>query len=188
MEAVRVRALAHAPAGDPFDLDIDLLPNLGSGSADCCSRDGNVVNPSCDAYQGWLRVLGLAPSARWTQQAQISMTPGAYVLGSPQTWCWLAGVAPLGRPRTRTSCGVHRSARSRQRVAPWTTTSYTGSVQWNGGVPMPPGCLRIAGSGPKASVIYSNDYRELGRVLYPFSQTAVGLTVASVETVRPTLV
>ena len=65
-------------------------------------------------------------------------------------------------------------------VAPWTTTAYTGPVQWNGGVPMPPGMpLRIVGSGPKAGVIYSSDYRELGRVRYPFSQTAVGLTVAT---------
>jgi len=39
--------------------------------------------------------------------------------------------------------------------------------------------LRIAGSGPKAGVIYSSDYRELGRVRYPFSQTAAGLTVAT---------
>jgi len=39
--------------------------------------------------------------------------------------------------------------------------------------------LRIVGSGPKVGVIYSSDYRELGRVRYPFSQTAIGLTVAT---------
>lgn len=45
---------------------------------------------------------------------------------------------------------------------------------------MPPGMpLRIAGSGPKPGVIYSSDYRELRKVRYPFSQTAIGLTVAT---------
>lgn len=37
--------------------------------------------------------------------------------------------------------------------------------------------LRIVGAGPKAGVIYSSDYRELGLVRYPFSRTAIGLTV-----------
>ena len=64
--------------------------------------------------------------------------------------------------------------------APWTTKAYTGPVQWNAGVPVPPGTpLRIASAGPKAGVIYSSDYRELGRVRYPFSPNAIGLTVAT---------
>jgi hypothetical protein len=46
MEAVRVRAQAHAPVGDPFDLDINLLPNLGSGSAVTAVETGTLSIPA----------------------------------------------------------------------------------------------------------------------------------------------
>ena len=180
MEAVRVRALAHAPAGDPFDLDIDLLPNLGSGSAVAAVETGTLSIPAAMLIKaGFASRLG-AISAVDSTGADFDDARGlrAWIASDMVLACSVIPTWPTENSHElwKEFTAPHGAGN----VAPWTTTSYTGSVQWNGGVPMPPGMpLRIAGSGPKAGVIYSSDYRELGRVLYPFSQTAVGLTVAT---------
>lgn len=180
MEAVRVRAQAHAPVGDPFDLDIDLLPNLGSGSAVAAVETGTLSIPAAVLIKaGFASRLG-AISAVASTGADFDDGRGLRVwLASDTVLAW--SVIPTWPTENSHALWKEFTApHGAGNVAPWTTTEYTGPVQWNVGVPMPPGMpLRIAGSGPKAGVIYSSDYRELGRVRYPFSQTAVGLTVAT---------
>ncbi|NRF67103.1 DEAD/DEAH box helicase [Aquincola sp. S2] len=180
MEAVRVRAQAHAPVGDPFDLDIDLLPNLGSGSAVAAVETGTLSIPAAVLIKaGFASRLG-AISAVLSTGADFDDAKGLRAwLASDTVLAW--SVIPTWP--TENSHELWReftAPHGAGNVQPWTTTEYTGPVQWKGGVPMPPGMpLRIAGSGPKVGVIYSSDYRELGRVRYPFSQKAVGLTVAT---------
>lgn len=180
MEAVRVRAQAHAPVEDPFDLDIDLLPNLGRGSAVAAVETGTLSIPAAVLIKaGFASRLG-AISAVISTGADFDDARGLRAwLASDTVLAW--SVIPTWPTENSHELWKEFTApHGAGNVPPWTTTGYTGPVQWNGGVPMPPGMpLRIAGSGPKAGVIYSSDYRELGRVRYPFSQKAVGLTVAT---------
>ncbi|PUE58598.1 DEAD/DEAH box helicase [Limnohabitans curvus] len=180
MEAVRVRAQAHMTVVDPFDPDIDLLPNLGSGSAVAAVETGTLSIPAAVLIKaGFASRLGAINAVVFTA-ADFDDAQGLRA--------WLASDAVLAWSATPTwpTDNSHElwkeftAPHGAGNVAPWTTTGYTGPVQWSGEVPMPPGMpLRIAGSGPKAGVIYSSDYRELGRVRYHFNQKAVGLTVAT---------
>jgi len=180
MEAVRVRAQAHAPVQDPFYLGVDPLLNSGSGSAVAAVETGTLSIPAAVLIKaGFASRLG-AISAVVSTAANFDDTKGLRA--------WLASDTVLAWSATPTWPTENSHELWKEftaphgvgNVAPWTTTGYTGPVQWNSGVPMPPGIpLRIAGSGSKAGVIYSSDYRELGRVRYPFSQMAIGLTVAT---------
>lgn len=180
MEAVRVRAQAHAPVLDPCNLDIELLPNLGSGSAVTAVETGTLSIPAA--------VLIKAGFASRLGAINAVISTGANFDDARGMRAWLAldtVLAWSATPTWPTECSHElwkefTAPHGEGNVAPWTTTAYTGPVQWNGGVPMLPGMpLRIVGSGQKAGAIYSSDYRELGMVRYPFSQTAIGLTVAT---------
>ena len=180
MEAVRVRALAHAPVADPFDLDIDLLPNLGSGSAVAAVETGTLSVPAAVLIKaGFASRLG-AINAVVSTGVDFDDARGLRAWLASDTVLALSVMPNWPTENSHALWKEFTAPHGAGNVAPWTTTAYTGTVQWNGGVPMPPGmALRIVGSGPKAGVIYSSDYRELGRVRYPFSQAALGLTVAT---------
>lgn len=180
MEAVRVRAQARAPVLDPLDLDIDQLPNLGSGSAVAAVETGTLsVSAAVLIKAGFASRLG-AINAVVSTNADFDDARGLRAWLASDTVLALSVMPTWPTENSHELWKEFTAPHGAGNVAPWTTTGYTGPVQWNGGVPMPPGMpLRIVGSGPKAGVIYSSDYRELGRVRYPFSQTAIGLTVAT---------
>ena len=180
MEAVRVRAQAHAPVLDPLDLDIDLQPNLGSGSAVAAVETGTLSVPAAVLIKaGFASRLG-AINAVVSTSADFDDARGLRAWLASDTVMALSVMPTWPTENSHELWKEFTAPHGAGNVAPWTTTAYTGPVQWNGGVPMPPGMpLRIVGSGPKAGVIYSSDCRELGRVRYPFSQTALGLTVAT---------
>ena len=180
MEAVRVRAQAHAPGLDPLDLDIDQLPNLGSGSAVAAVETGTLSVPAAVLVKASFASRLGAINAVVSTSADFDDARGLRAWLASDTVLALSVMPTWPTENSHELWKEFTAPHGAGNVAPWTTTGYTGPVQWNGGVPMPPGMpLRIVGSGPKAGLIYSSDYRELGSVRYPFSQKAVGLTVAT---------
>lgn len=175
MEAVRVRAEAHE---DPFNVDVSLA-SYGSANAVAAVETGTMSVPAA--------VLIKAGFASRLGAISAVATTGATFDDAAGMRAWLASDAVQARSTLATwpTADSHHlwteftAPHGAGSAAPWTATAYTGPVQWHA-MPMPPGApLRITASGPKAGVIYTSDYREVGRVSYPFNQNAVGLTVAT---------
>ena len=132
MEAVRVRAQAHAPVDDPFDLDMDLLPNLGSGSAVAAVETGTLSIPAAVLIKaGFASRLG-AISAVVSTGRGFRRRQGPACLA-----CLLRHCAGLerhshlaDRKLARAVEGVHCSAWSRQRsTVDYDRVHRTGSVE-----------------------------------------------------------
>ncbi|PJI96532.1 RAD3-like DEAD/DEAH box helicase [Acidovorax sp. 69] len=175
MEAVRVRAEAHK---DPFD-EVASLASYGNANAVAAVETGTLSVPAAMLIkQGFASRLGAINAVA---------TTGATFDNAAEMRAWLAS-APVrlwGELLTWPTAESHElwkdfiAPHGAGSSAPWTAMAYTGQVKWHS-VPMPPGApLRIAASGPSAGLIFTSDYKEVGRVSYPFNQNAIGLTLAT---------
>lgn len=175
MEAVRVRAEAHH---DPFSDEITLV-DYGTASLVAAVETGTMSTSASTLIKaGFASRLGAvcavestgaifdsrAQMRAWLVSDQVQRmqvnpdwpTPESHAL-------WVEFTAPHGMGYDAT----------------WTTTTYTGPVAWFG-VPPPPGtALRVGGGQGGRDVVYTSDYRAVGRVTYPFNAEAKGLTVAT---------
>ena len=175
MEAVRVRAEAHQ---DLFSEDVTVA-NYDNAHAVAAVETGTLsIAASTLIKAGFASRLG-AISAVEITDADFDTPRGMRVwlasqavraLRTDPAWptteshdLWVEFTSPHGAGYT----------------APWSTTSYTGPVEWHE-IPPPPGTpLRLGGGPGKEDAIYTADFQEVGRVVYPFNRNAVGLTVAT---------
>ncbi|MCT9811347.1 DEAD/DEAH box helicase [Acidovorax sp. Be4] len=175
MEAVRVRAEAHQ---DLFSDDLTVA-NYGSGHAVAAVETGTLsVAASLLIKAGFASRLGAIQAVAATGADFDAMAGMRNWLASPKIqvlkdnlgWptvesheLWVDFTAPHGAGYT----------------APWTATTYTGPVTWFG-VPMPPDApLRLGGGPGKEDLIYTADFRKVGKIGYAFNQNAIGLTIAT---------
>lgn len=175
MEAVRVRAEANE---DLFDEDVS-LGSYENSNAVAAVETGTMSVPAT--------VLIKAGFASRLGAIQAVTTTGATFDNAAGMRAWLASDTVKARSTSTTwpTANSHDlwtdfiAPHGASSSAPWTVKAYTGPVKWHA-VPMPPGApLRIVASGPNAGAVYTSDYREVGRISFPFNQNAVGLTVAT---------
>ena len=178
MEAVRVRAAAHEAEEDFFDLEFSAF-NVVSASAVAAVETGTLsVTVATLIKAGFASRLGAVSAVNstgadfddaagmrtWLASAAVQVWSDVPTWPTPASHgLWLEFIAPHGAGN----------------ATPWSAEAYWGRVEWTG-KPMAEGApLRIATSGSKAGTIYTDAFREVGKVVFSFNRNAVGLTIAT---------
>lgn len=178
MEAVRVRAVAHAK---PFSMEEMLAPSLANfprSFATAAVETGTLLAPASILIQAGFGSRLAAIKAIHDTGADFDSMNGL------REWLRSSTVEELSQNEswpTPESCSLwdqFRSLAGFSTLKTWHLEHFDAPVTWFGEPPAKGIPLRF-GTGPRAGLIYSADFELLGKISWRSNASAVGLAVAT---------
>jgi len=178
MEAVRVRAVAHAK---PFDIEDTLTPSLADfqrSFATAAVETGTLLASASILIQAGFGSRLAAIKAVQDTRADFDSMDGlrewlrsSKVEELSQNECWPT-------PESRSLWHQFRSPTGLGSLKTWHSMTFDAPVTWIGKAPTKGMPLRF-GTGPRTGFIYSAEFEVLGKISWHSNASAVGLVEAT---------
>lgn len=178
MEAVRVRALAHA---NPFRLEDMLGPNLTDFSrsfATAAVETGTLLAPASILIQAGFGSRLAAIKAVQDTGADFDSMEGLRKWLASSKVQELSLIESWPTPESRSLWNQFRSPMGVGTLKTWSRMQFDKPVTWFGEPPAKGTPLRF-GTGPRSGLIFSAAFEALGKISWSPNANAVGLVVAT---------